>query len=139
MSCLAVDDSRSRDPDHAHAIRAAKATWLIVVSREIPFAQHSPAERRTTATGRSPGLRVNAGVGPPSQDRNPNGMWPDGSPLTVAGAAGVSNPVPIFIPVSGEPVADAQLVELLQCVNAMENHRPAAILFTASSEVRRRG
>ncbi len=28
-------------------------------------------------------------------------MWPDGSPLTVAGAAGVSNPVPFSSPSPG--------------------------------------
>lgn len=36
---------------------------------------------------------------------DPNGLMVRGSPLTVAGAAGVFHPVPILIPVSGEPVA----------------------------------
>ena len=36
---------------------------------------------------------------PPSQDRDdPNGVMARGYPLTVAGAAGVLNPVPILIP-----------------------------------------
>ena len=42
---------------HIEASRAP-ARFHTVVSRENPFARHTPAERRTTATGRSPGSRV---------------------------------------------------------------------------------
>ena len=55
---------------------------------------------------------------PPSQNRNdPNGMMARGYPLTVAGAAGVFNPVPVLIPGQGEPVAHFRIVRMLHCVN----------------------
>ena len=41
-----------------------------------PFARRTPAGRRTTASGRSPGSRVNARCAPPSQTRAPRGRRP---------------------------------------------------------------
>ena len=89
-----------------------------------PSVRRTLAGRKTTATGRSPGLRVSAGSGRLLRTECPNGIWPDGSPLTVAGAAGVLNPVPIFIPVSGEPVAGAAIPGMVGRVNSSSALHP---------------
>ncbi|EGD60922.1 rho-associated protein kinase 2-like protein [Novosphingobium nitrogenifigens DSM 19370] len=69
-----------------------------------PFARNTLSARKTTAKGRSPGSRVKAGHAAFSGSAgDPNGLMACGYPLTVAGAAGVLHPVPVFIPVSGEP------------------------------------
>ena len=73
-----------------------------------PFGAPWPDERRPRRAGllARGSMSVRAAF---SEPNGSNGMWPDDSPLTVAGAAGVLNPIPIFIPVSGEPVAPAAI------------------------------
>lgn len=67
-----------------------------IASRENPFARRTPAERRTTATGRSPGSRV-AALHTAFPDQRSSGLWRANSPLTVAGAAQVSHPSSLLI------------------------------------------
>ncbi|GAO76789.1 hypothetical protein SC1_00071 [Sphingopyxis sp. C-1] len=67
-----------------------------------PSARHTLSARKTTATGRSPGLRVSAGR-PPSRNRGPNGAWPMARRVQLQGQPGFSRS--LLVPVAGEPVA----------------------------------
>lgn len=103
--------------EHDGIIPRGTRTGICRHSGSPPSARHTLSARRTTAKGRSPGLRVIAG------SRRLLGIgrsqWPlaRGYPLTVAGAAGVSHPVPVLIPVPGEPVAARALSEAACSVN----------------------
>src|SRR4026208_1766356 len=81
-----------------------------VAARELPLAQHTPADRWTTAASRSPGswLGVRRVTFPDRQLPADPVVSTRGAPLTVAGAARASTPLPICIPLlksSGELVA----------------------------------
>src|SRR6185436_9727344 len=68
-----------------------------VAARELPLAQHTPADRWTTAASRSPGswLGVRRVTFPDRQLPADPVVSTRGAPLTVAGAARASHPVPI--------------------------------------------
>src|SRR5690606_33846853 len=112
-------DDQPRRPNHmkdsysAHAaltlMRSKRTRQSCRCSRNTPFTRHTLSGRRTTTTGRSPGLRVNVGRAAFSGPCNWS-QWhmADDYPLTVAGAAAVLNRVPFESPF-GEPVAMALL------------------------------
>ena len=72
-----------------HAVRATTCRH----AGSPPFARHTLSARKTTATGRSPGLRVVA-AGAPSRGDAPMACRANHSPLTVAGAAAVLHRIP---------------------------------------------
>ena len=104
------NDGTSGNPER-HAAPAQSRGPLCVASRVFPLARHAPADRWTTTASRSPGLRLDP-FASPSRVRTTQWSSMQGTPRTVAGAARVSNPSSLSIPLRGT------CREPLRCLNS---------------------
>jgi len=67
----------ANDLPHAHRTRGRdrwRGWFPLVVTRVTSTARHIPTARRTTATGRSPGSRINAGARRLPRSRSGRGL-----------------------------------------------------------------
>jgi hypothetical protein len=87
-------DRRTRRSAHRHPLRTRARKAMAVAHQGNPARPENPC-RREERPRQAGLLACGSGPGrPPSQERVPNGSWPNGSPLTVAGAARDFPPVP---------------------------------------------